>query len=78
MREKMNANNLKSTYPKGCLVGFQPEEMEPPEGVKYYRTADGSWNNLNDPKEGAAGTRLSRNINLEAIKPESGATTAYT
>ena len=72
MREKMNANNLKSTYPKGSLVGFQPEGMEPPEGVKYYRTADGSWNNLKDPKEGAAGTRLQRNINLNAIKPERG------
>lgn len=72
MREKMNANNLKSTYPKGSLVGFQPEGLEPPEGVKYYRTADGSWNNLKDPKEGAAGTRLSRNISLKAIKPETG------
>ena len=72
MREKMNSHNLISTYPKGSLVGFQPEGLEPPEGVKYYRTADGSWNNLNNPKEGAAGTRLSRNISLNAIKPERG------
>ncbi len=72
MREKMNAHNLVSTYPKGSLVGFQPEGLEPPEGVKYYRTADGSWNNLNNPKEGAAGTRLSRNVDLNAIKPERG------
>jgi hypothetical protein len=72
MREKMNAHNLKSTYPKGSLVGFQPEGQEPPEGVKYYRTADGSWNNLKDPKEGAAGTRFMRNVNFESIKPETG------
>ncbi len=52
MREKMNAHNLVSTYPKGSLVGFLPEGLEPPEGAKYYRTADGSWNNLSDPKEG--------------------------
>lgn len=72
MREKINANNLKSTYPDGTLVGFQPEGQTPPEGVKHYRTADGSWNNLANPKEGAAGTRFSRNVAIEAIKPETG------
>jgi len=70
MREKMNAHNLVSTYPKGSLVGFLPEGLEPPEEAKYYRTADGSWNNLSNPKEGAAGTRLSRNVELTAIKQE--------
>ena len=73
MREKMNAHNLVSTYPKGSLVGFLPEGLEPPEEAKYYRTADGSWNNLSNPKEGAAGTRLSRNVELTAIKQERGA-----
>ncbi len=72
MREKLNKHNLKSTYPAGKLVGFQEEGQVPPEGAKYYRTADGSWNNLSDPKEGAAGTRFSRNIALEAVNPESG------
>jgi len=72
MREKLNSNNLHSTYPKGALIGFQPEGQTPPEGVQYYRTADGSWNNLENPKEGAAGTRLSRNVHIEAIKVESG------
>lgn len=72
MREKMNKHNLKSAYPKGSLVGFQPEGQEPPEEVKYYRTADGSWNNLQDPKEGAAGTRFMRNVNFDAAKPETG------
>ncbi len=72
MREKMNAHNLVSTYPKGSLVGFMPEGLEPPGEAKYYRTADGSWNNLSNPKEGAAGTRLSRNVDLTAVRPERG------
>jgi tetratricopeptide (TPR) repeat protein len=72
MREKINAHNLKSTYPKNTLVGFQPEGQTPPEGAKYFRTADGSWNNLNNPKEGAAGTRFSRNVSVDSIKPETG------
>ena len=72
MREKLNANNLISTYPKESLIGFQPEGQIPPNGVKYYRTADGSWNNLADPKEGAAGTRFPRNVEYEAARPETG------
>ncbi len=72
MREGLNAHNLKSTYPEGTLIGFQPPGQTPPPGVQYYRTADGSWNNLDDPKEGAAGTRFSRNIRIEDVRPESG------
>ena len=71
MREKMNKHNLNSTYPKDTLTGFQPEGQTPPDGVKYFRTADGSWNNLSNPKEGAAGTRFSRNIQVADIRPES-------
>lgn len=70
MREKLNKNNLKSTYPEDVLVGFQPEGQQPPDGVQHFRTADGSWNNLANPKEGAAGTRFSRNIEVQAIRPE--------
>ncbi len=72
MRDKLNKNNLKDTYPKGSLIGFQPEGQTPPEGVSHYRTADGSWNNLSNPMEGAAGTRFPRNVENEAIKPETG------
>ncbi|MFN0216407.1 MAG: peroxidase family protein [Saprospiraceae bacterium] len=72
MREKLNANNLLSTYPKNSLIGFQPEGQTPPEGVSHFRTADGSWNNLSNPKEGAAGTRFPRNAHNDAIKPETG------
>jgi hypothetical protein len=72
MRERLNANNLKSTYPADTLVGFQSPGQRPPLGVSHFRTADGSWNNLADPKEGAAGTRFLRNVNASAIKPETG------
>jgi hypothetical protein len=72
MREKLNAHNLGTSYPPGSLVGFQTPGLPPPVGVTHFRTADGSWNNLRDPKEGAAGTRFLRNVDLPAIRPESG------
>ena len=70
MRDQLNAHNLKSTYPAGTLIGFQEKGQRPPVGVSCFRTADGSWNNLADPKEGAAGTRFLRNVELSAIRPE--------
>lgn len=73
MREQLNAHNLTSSYPPGTLVGFQPAGQTPPPGVTHFRTADGSWNNLADPKEGAAGTRFLRNIDVTAIQRESDA-----
>lgn len=74
MREQLNAHNLDTSYPPGRLVGFQAPGQVPPPGVSHYRTADGSWNNLADPKEGAAGTRFLRNVAPEAIRPEVGET----
>ncbi len=72
MRERLNARNLGTSYPPGRLVGFQPSGQSPPLGVSHFRTADGSWNNLADPKEGAAGTRFLRNVEMASIRPESG------
>ena len=72
MREQLNAHNLKDTYPRGTLTGFQPEGETPPPGVTHFRTANGTWNNLADPKEGAAFTRFMRNVNNNAIRPETG------
>ena len=73
MREKLNRDNLMSTYPEGARIGFAPDDLTPPEGVTHFRTADGSWNNLDDPKEGAAGTRFPRNVNNEVIRPATDA-----
>jgi tetratricopeptide (TPR) repeat protein len=72
MRDKLDKDNLVNTYPAGKLTGFQPENLEPPEGVRYFRTADGSWNNLANPKEGAAGTRFLLNVEPSAVRPETG------
>jgi Animal haem peroxidase len=72
MREKLDRDNLKSTYAKGHRVAFLPDGLTPPPGVSHYRTADGSWNNLDNPKEGAAGTRFPRNVANAAIVPEDG------
>jgi tetratricopeptide (TPR) repeat protein len=74
MREQLNKKNLKNTYPEGTLTGFQKPGQKPPPGVTYFRTADGTWNNLQNPKEGAAGTRFLRNVNVDAIRPETGQT----
>ncbi len=70
MREKLNKNNLRTAYPADALVGFQAAGQTPPEGVTHFRTADGSWNNLENPKEGAAGTRFGRNVQMEVTRPE--------
>jgi hypothetical protein len=72
MRERLNKRNLKSAYAPGGLVGFQPEVGSPPEGAITFRTADGTWNNLKNPKEGAAGTRFMRNSSGAHIQAETG------
>jgi tetratricopeptide (TPR) repeat protein len=74
MRNRLNKINLGTSYPAGTLVGFQSPGLEPPPGVTHFRTADGSWNNLADPKEGAAGTRFLRNVEPASIRPETGDT----
>jgi len=72
MRDLLNRHNLVVTYPRRALVGFQPRFQKPPAGARCFRTADGSWNNLADPMEGAAGTRFLRNVSCDAIRPERG------
>ena len=72
MRNVLNRNNLRNTYPKGALVGFAANGLTPPAGVTHFRTADGTWNNLADPREGSAGTRFPRNVRAGAIRPEFG------
>jgi hypothetical protein len=68
IRRNLNEKNLFNTYPEGALTGFAQPGLEQPEWTKYARTADGSWNNADDPMEGAAGTRFGRNINPNLCK----------
>jgi hypothetical protein len=68
MREQLNRGNLRNTYPQHSLIGFQSTGLTPPRGVTHFRTADGTWNDLDNPKEGAAWTRLLRNVSNGAIR----------
>src|SRR5665213_3151122 len=70
MRNRLNAEHLTPVYPDGAKVAFQPGGLTPPPGVTHFRTADGTWNNLDNPREGSAGTRFVRNVPLEFVKPE--------
>ncbi|MCB0600197.1 MAG: hypothetical protein KDC28_03180 [Saprospiraceae bacterium] len=70
MRERMHKYNLYSAYPANALVGFVHGNIKPPVGVTHFRTADGSWNNLHNPLEGAVGTRFLRNIAPNSIQTE--------
>jgi Animal haem peroxidase len=56
-----------STLP---TVGVPP--IPPPEGQRHLtaRTADGTYNDLDDPRMGSAGTRFGRNIPLRYAYPE--------
>ncbi len=71
MRNRLSRLNLKNTYPDGELTGFADPGLTPPAGVRHYRTTNGTWNNLQNPKEGAAGTRFLRNVDDDVAKPAS-------
>ncbi len=68
MRDTLSRDNLKSTYPAGAKTGFAGAGLVPPKGVTHFRTADGTWNRLDNPKEGAAGTRFPRNVENASIR----------
>jgi hypothetical protein len=72
MRDRLDTNNLVNSYPDDALTAFQPHGLVPPPGAQYFRTADGTWNNLSDPKEGAANVRFPRNVSHAATWPETG------
>jgi hypothetical protein len=80
MRNSLFANNLVRPYPDGEKTAFFVTDTEPPEWARWWRTADGSWNDLHkdadgryDPLVGAAWTRFFRNvgddIGLESTRP---------
>jgi Animal haem peroxidase len=68
MRDQLFHDNLKSTYPPDVKAGFAAADLTQPDGVTHFRTADGSWNRLDNPKEGAAGTRFPRNVANSVIR----------
>jgi hypothetical protein len=80
MRDSLFANNLVRPYAEGTKTAFAETEGGPPEWARYWRTADGSWNDLHkdpdgkhDPMVGAAFTRFFRNVGddkgIESTRP---------
>jgi hypothetical protein len=69
-RERLNHENLYGAYPDGQLVGFVKPGQTPPPRALTARSADGSWNDLEDPMAGAAGTRFGYNTDPQKTAPE--------
>ncbi|MFI9584335.1 peroxidase family protein [Streptomyces sp. NPDC052236] len=67
LRERLRERNLHDTtrLPSVDL----PDPAPPSESHKVNRTADGSHNDLDEPRMGMAGTRFGRNIPLDRIPP---------
>jgi len=67
-REDLRAHNLHDT---SRMPGDTPPEA-PPAGPdhRYARTPDGTYNDLSDPRMGAAGTRFGRNFPLPRVWPD--------
>ncbi|MER5978516.1 peroxidase family protein [Streptomyces sp. NPDC001857] len=67
LRVKLRQKNLHDT---GRLPSVNlPDPAPPSETHKVNRTADGSHNDLDEPRMGMAGTRFGRNIPLDRIAP---------
>jgi len=86
MRDSLFANNLIRPYPEGAKTAFWETNDEPPAWARWWRSADGSWNDLRrdedgryDPMVGAAYTRFFRNVGddmgLAAVRPRSNPAT---
>jgi hypothetical protein len=70
IREELDEKNLVDTYPEGARTGFAPRGATPPPGVRFFRTPDGAWNRLQNPREGSAGVRFPRNVERRRTWPE--------
>ncbi|MFE9497128.1 peroxidase family protein [Streptomyces collinus] len=67
LRVKLRQKNL---YDTGLLPAVdEPQPAPPSASHRVDRTADGSHNDLAEPRMGMAGTRFGRNIPLDAIAP---------
>ena len=68
LRFRLRAKNLYDTYHKRLRVPRGTSK----KGERYFtaRTADGSFNDLDDPKMGSAKSRFGRNVPLENAYPD--------
>lgn len=69
-RQRLNRENLFSAYPPGRRVGFLWDASVRPAWTHWARTADGSWNDANEPMAGAAFTRFGSNTDPAQTAPE--------
>ena len=67
-RDVLRAKNLYDTTSIPSTGGAQPGKREP--DVLYSRLPEGSYNDLNVPTMGMAGTRFGRNVPLEHAFPD--------
>lgn len=71
-RYRLNKEQLFGAYPASAGTGFFRSQGMMPAWVKYARTADGSWNDLNEPMAGAANTRFGFNTDPTQTPGETG------
>src|SRR5919199_981355 len=66
LRMRLRESTLYDTSPE------EPADRPPPEGSRHLttRTADGTYNDLENPAMGSAGTRFGRNVPVECTYPE--------
>ncbi len=69
VRDILRKNNLYDTNVLPTVNPPQPQPYQP--WVLTQRTADGSWNDLDNPAMGMAGTRFGRNVPLQDAGHES-------
>lgn len=67
-RIRLREENLHDTWTPGSLRRHPGPPPDP--DLRRYRTPDGSWNDLEYPDMGAAGTRFGRNAPLSSSWPE--------
>jgi len=74
LRKKLRARNLHDTWlvPREVAERVEEHVKKPPKGGRYLtaRTADGTFNDLENPAMGSAGMPFGRNAPLEHTHPE--------
>ncbi len=70
IRDTLRRENLVDTSRLPSVDPAQPPPYD--ESYRTARTADGSWNDLEHPEMGMAGTRFGRNVPLECTWPDQG------
>jgi hypothetical protein len=71
-RHRLNRDQLFAAYEKNDGTGFFKSSGSMPAWARVARTADGSWNDLDEPMAGAAATRFGFNTDPTKTPAETG------